>query len=113
MMIRIDNKKKFPEELKEFIESVNWTYAKTMPEWPHEYIVRDRVDEELFVRFVKHIRDYGYTGKFYRKSITYFDRDGMTYWTMGAPIEETIIINRCLKENTYEERLKTGRLPKS
>jgi hypothetical protein len=99
------------KDLKDFIQSVQWTYAKTMPEWPHEYIVRDRVDEGHFVKLVKHIREYGYEGKFYKMSITYFDYEGMTYWTMGAPIEETIIINRCRKEETYEVRLKEGRLP--
>ena len=86
-------------------------YAKTMPKWPHEYIVRDRVDENLFVNLVKHIRSNGYVGKFYSKEITYYDEDGFTYWTMGAPIEETTIINRCLKENTYESRLANGSLP--
>jgi len=30
---------------------------------------------------------------------------------MGAPVEETIIINRCKKENTYEVRLANGTLP--
>jgi len=48
---------------------------------------------------------------FYKKKITYFDEDGLVYWTMGAPIEETTIINRCTKENTYEYRLKMGTLP--
>jgi len=103
---------KFPILLQEFIRSVKWTYAKTMPEWPHEYIVRDRVNEDFFIELVKHIRCYGYEGKFYRKIIKYFDHDGMTYWTMGSPIEETIIVNRCLKENTFELRAKEGRLPK-
>lgn len=35
----------------------------------------------------------------------------LTYWTMGAPVEETIIINRCRKEETYEVRLAEGMLP--
>jgi len=35
----------------------------------------------------------------------------MVYWTMGAPIGETTIINRCRKEDTYESRRLTGRLP--
>jgi len=100
-----------PAELKDFIQSVQWTYAKTMPKWPHEYIVRERVDEDLFVRLVEHIRNYGYAGRFYSKPITYYDHDGMTYWTMGAPIEETTIINRCKKEDTFERRLAEGRLP--
>ena len=102
-----------PSALREFIDSSHWTFAKTMPEWPHEYIVRERVDEELFVQLVRHIRANGYEGKFYRKSITYFVEGGMVYWTMGAPLEETIIINRCRKEDSYEYRLLKGTLPSS
>jgi hypothetical protein len=30
---------------------------------------------------------------------------------MGAPVEETLIINRCQKESTYEVQLAAGRLP--
>jgi hypothetical protein len=103
--------KPLPPHLKQFISQVKWTYARTMPQWPHEYIVRSRVDEKFFVEIVQHIRELGYQGYFYKRPITYFDEDGMTYWTMGEPIEETIIINRCPKENTYEERLKAGTLP--
>jgi len=99
-----------PDDLSAFIASSHWTFAKTMPQWPHEYIVRGRVDEQLFVRLVCHIRANGYEGKFYRKSITYYDADGMVYWTMGEPLEETIIINRCKEEDTYERRLRKGTL---
>ena len=49
-----------PSVLQEFIDSVQWTFAKTMPEWPHEYIVRERVNEDLFVKLVQHIRWQGY-----------------------------------------------------
>jgi len=101
----------FPEDLRAFVAEQTWTYAKTMPKWPHEYIVRDRVDEDLFVQMVRHIRTHGHEGRFYSRKITYFDEDGMAYWTMGAPIDETKIINRCPKENTYEARLKAGTLP--
>lgn len=100
-----------PDDLSAFIASSHWTFAKTMPQWPHEYLVRDRVDEQLFVRLVCHIRANGYQGKFYRKNITYYDADGMVYWTMGAPLKETIIINRCRKEDSYECRLLKGTLP--
>jgi hypothetical protein len=103
----------FNEDLKEFINSISWTHAKTMPEWPHEYIVRKNVDEKLFIDVVNHIRKNGYQGTFYKIPITYFDEDGLIYWTMGSPVEETIIINRCKKENSYEERLKNGNLPPS
>ena len=100
----------FADVIRRFIDTEKWTYAKTMPDWPHEYIVRDRVDETMFVEIVKHIRTHGYEGRFYKRAITYFDEDGTTYWTMGSPVDETTIINRCVKENTYEERLKNGTL---
>lgn len=103
--------KELASKLKEFIAKCHWTYAKTMHEWPHEYIVRKKVDEALFVQLVKHIREFGYGGRFYKRPITYFDYEGMTYWTMGEPIEATTIINRCLKEHTFEAREKEGRLP--
>ena len=105
------NSGEFPSDLDEFIQSSQWIFAKTMPKWPHEYIVRERVDEKLFVQLVKHIRSRGYEGNFYKKRITYFEHAGLVYWTMGAPIDETTIINRCTKENTYEYRLINGSLP--
>ena len=107
----IIEKKPFSSQIKEFIQSVTWTYAKTMPEWPHEYIVRYQVDKELFLEMVNHIRDYGYLGIFYDKTLTYFNEAGKVYWTMGEPLEKTIVINRCREEDTYEVRRKNGTLP--
>ncbi|MBD3413290.1 MAG: hypothetical protein GF421_02530 [Candidatus Aminicenantes bacterium] len=106
--------KKFPKDLKEFIDSVDWIFAKTYAStWPHHYIVRENVDKNLFIKLVKHIREHGYEGRFYHKKITYFEEDGMVYWTMGDPVKETIIINRCPKESTYEYRSKHGTLPEN
>jgi hypothetical protein len=103
----------FSLALRAFVASTPWTFAKTYAAtWPHEYIVRKRVDENLFVQLVNHIRTHGYEGTFYRMSITYYDEDGLTYWTMGEPIERTTVINRCLNESTYEVRLRNGTLPK-
>jgi hypothetical protein len=41
----------------------------------------------------------------------YFEEAGLVYWTMGAPVEETTIINRCRREDTYEQREAAGTLP--
>ena len=101
----------FPEDLRTFVDGQAWTFAKTMPEWPHEYIVRDRVDETLFEDLVRHIRAQGREGKFYARVITYYEEAGLTYWTMGAPLHETTIVNRCRTEDTYERRLEAGTLP--
>ena len=102
----------FSRELREFVNSEAWVFAKTYAKtWPHEYLVRERVDEQLFVKLVEHIRENGYQGYFYKKEITYYDEDGLVYWTMGAPVLETTIINRCKKEQTYEYRLAHDDLP--
>ena len=94
----------FPEDLRRFVNNERWTFAKTMPDWPHEYLVRDRVDRKLFERVVKHIRANGYESHFYQKKITYYEEGGLVYWTMGAPVEETVIINRCRKEDSFDAR---------
>jgi len=104
---------KYPKSINNFVEESSWVFAKTYADtWPHEYIVRDQVDETLFVRTVEHIRVNGYVGKFYKMDITYFDEDEKVYWTMGDPIETTTIINRCAKEQSYEYRLAHDDLPK-
>ena len=102
----------FPDDLRSFVNDERWTYAKTMPEWPHEYLVRGRVDPGLFERTVTHIRTNGYEGRFYQRTITYYEEAGLVYWTMGEPLEETVIINRCRKEDTFESRSKNGTLPR-
>ncbi len=38
-----------PDKLKFFIENTTWTFAKTYAKtWPHEYIVQEKVDNDLF-----------------------------------------------------------------
>ncbi|MGI9255305.1 MAG: hypothetical protein ACR2PY_00035 [Salinispira sp.] len=104
--------KNVPEHLAKFIDEAHWIFAKTYAAtWPHEYIVRQRVNDALFVEFVRHTRDYGYVGNFYRQAIPYYDVGDMVYWTMGAAIENTTIINRCRKDQTYEYRLAHNNLP--
>ncbi len=41
----------FPRRIRNFVAPQDWIFAKTYAKtWPHEYIVRDRVDESLFVQ---------------------------------------------------------------
>ena len=103
--------KRLPGPLREFVDSEQWTFAKTMSEWPHEYLVRHRVDAQQFEKLVHHIRLHGREGRFYQRVYVYFEEDGLLYWTMGEPVEETDIINRCREQESYENRLKAGTLP--
>jgi endo-alpha-1,4-polygalactosaminidase (GH114 family) len=72
-----------------------------MPQWPHEYVVRNwRPDKEpVFERFVMHIRDHGYDAPFLdHATYRYLEIDGWKYWTMGEALNETTIINRAKVE---------------
>ena len=94
------------DNIKSFIDGITWIFAKTYAKtWPHEYIVQEKVDNELFLELAKHIYTYGHEEYFYNKKMTYFDYDGRVYWHMEN------IINRCDASETYWAREKEDRLP--
>lgn len=111
---------KFSVALKTFVNTVEWKWAKTYADtWPHWYIKVEDVSNSLFVKLLHHIRDNGAVGNFYNSRNIYYEEDGWVYWTLYSPFkkydypyEEEPIINRCPKEDTYEARLLSGRLPK-
>jgi integrase len=91
-----------PEEITSFIDGHDWRFAKTMPHIPHWHVVKERCrDPQEFERFVMHIRRHGYRAKFGSRYYTYLDWpvDGVVhqFWTMGEPLDRTIIINRAVK----------------
>lgn len=81
---------------KAFIEAHEWRFAKTMPQNPHWYVVREKVaDDEAFDAMVRFIRQEGEVRRWGGKLYQYwFSDDGFYYWTMGWPVDETLIINR-------------------
>lgn len=83
-------------KLREMIARCQWKFAKTMPFAPHEYIVRDKcpLTDEEFVYFVEMQRKYGIKERWGKYNNPYLYIDDYKYWTMGAPIEETTVINR-------------------
>lgn len=90
-----------PNELRGVIEGQIWTFAKTMPQWPHEYIVRSRmVSDLMFVRFVATIRIFGYDQMWMRFKRRYLDVGRHRYWTQGDWLTTTCIINRALNERS-------------
>ena len=94
------------KELAVFIHECTWIFAKTYAEtWPHEYIVQERVDKDLFDKLADYIDSNGSPDYFYQKQMIYLEYDGHVYWHMDN------IINRCLPEETYTRRKAEGRLP--
>jgi hypothetical protein len=74
-----------PSDIENFIKRNKWVFAKTMPEIPHYYIVRDNLsedDKKLFDEFEVFIKNNGYTNKFYSKEYTYFNIGHYKYWVI-------------------------------
>ena len=89
------------DELLAMITAHPWYFAKTMADNPHEYTLRASSpsrrgwdNHPLFDRFVNWIRHAGTREKYgsYWYQVWYFEE--YKYWTMGAPVAETILVNR-------------------
>jgi uncharacterized protein YjlB len=76
--------------------SLTWTYAKTMPQNPHEYIVRGKTaDEDTYCAMFRTIEERGEWGSWNDEKYQYFHPgDGYYYWKMTDNIAESVIINR-------------------
>ena len=77
-----------------FVAQARWQYAKSMPKFPHEYTVREWNNDTEFEQFIHYLLGSGEFRKEYFWKRIYCDLGEWYYWTMGAPIEETTIINR-------------------
>ena len=84
------------EKLRKMIARCEWTFAKTMPFAPHEYIVKERcpLSDEEFEYFVNMQREHGIRERWGKYNNPYLYIDDYKYWTMGAPLEDTTVINR-------------------
>jgi len=91
------------EKIKDLIIGWSWTFAKTMPQIPHWYVVRSPENEEAFIEFVEFIRVHGVEERFGQSTYLYLYIGEYKYWTMGNPVPETTIINRALAKRPTEE----------
>jgi hypothetical protein len=78
-----------------YIATNRWTYARTMPENPHEYVVlRKSTDPYEHLRFLAWIRGSGNLEHFKGRDYEFVEIDGWRYWAMGTDQLEQTIINR-------------------
>ncbi|HEY6110559.1 MAG TPA: class I SAM-dependent methyltransferase [Gemmatimonadales bacterium] len=77
------------------LHAAPWRFAKTMPKDPHEYTLRQQWNDGTFDEVVHTMRAHGYDelyrGRYVRGLL---NLNGRKYWTMGAPVPATILINR-------------------
>ena len=95
------------DKLRSMIARCQWTFAKTMPFAPHEYIVREKcpLTTDEFEYFVEMQRQYGVKERWGKYNNPYLYIDDYKYWTMGAPLEDTTVINRakvCVVKEAHE-----------
>jgi len=77
------------------LDGARWKFAKTLIHNPHHYTLRDTWEsQEDFDATVMFIREHGVTERFGKRDYTVYYRDEYKYWTMGNPLEQTILINR-------------------
>jgi hypothetical protein len=104
---------RFRDDVRRFIASTVWTFAKTYARtWPHEYVVRTAENRPMILALAQHIFDHGTDGRFYAQIRKYHHEDGKVYWSMANTPGAVTLINRCDESNTYEARLAAGTLPK-
>lgn len=90
-----------------------WPWRESKDESaPHSYVVRDKdVPSALFERAVRVIRGRGVPGNFYRRTIVYLRSGDTKWWTMGASLERTKIINRASTLRDYGPQVAPSTVP--
>lgn len=80
-------------------ENLRFLFAKTMPEIPHEYVVRSPENESDYVELFDIIRREGRIEDWRGHPYRYWYRgDGSKYWAMTTDIALSEVINRAKVE---------------
>jgi hypothetical protein len=81
-------------DFEHFVQNHRWVFARTMVSNPHFYTLRRNALHSLFDDAVRYIRDLGWIEYFGGKPYKMLHHLTHKYWTMGAPLDITILINR-------------------
>jgi hypothetical protein len=78
----------------DFLKNHNWRFARTMPDNPHFYTLRRHALHSVFDDAVRYMRDKGVIEYFSGKPYKMLHHGDHKFWTMGAPLSATALINR-------------------
>jgi hypothetical protein len=77
------------------VEGLKFVTAKSMPNIPHQYVVRNPQNEEQYANLFHTVKEHGTWEKFYSKQYQYlYLNDGYKYWVMADDLRDSKIINR-------------------
>jgi len=88
--------KEYIKFIENFINRLNWKFAKTMPDIPHYYVVKENLSEEdqkTFDDFNNYIKKVGYYEMFVNKNYNYIKIGDYKYWIIEN------ILNRAKNDN--------------
>lgn len=89
-----------PEQVENCLLAAEYRFAKTMPEHPHYYTLREHWTQPVpFDDVVQFIRDHGYQERYGNQTYTYMNIGPDRYWTMGYPLHVTKLINRARRKD--------------
>jgi hypothetical protein len=94
------------------IDRMSWRFAKSMPQWPHEYTVRSRDDHSmiadymtLYAAIAAHGVEETFTGtKTPSRKKYLYPGDGWRYWFKNRNPDRSKIINRNRLEDAEKLR---------
>jgi hypothetical protein len=98
-----------PTSIRSVINSLSFRFARTMPEIPHEYVVRSPDNEAAYVALFNAIMEHGVYGRWAGRRHRYlYPGDGWKYWAMTTELQESRVINRAKIEDDLERLRQEG-----
>jgi hypothetical protein len=82
------------DDFSDFVVGNTWVPARTMPSNPHEYTLRRDPSDSAFEAAVRFIRERGWMESYETRPYKVLHFRGYKYWTMGADLSDTVLINR-------------------
>jgi hypothetical protein len=93
-------------EVGRWLESRRWIFARSRPNNPHDYTLRREADDEaMFEAVVEHIREFGQPYPWWDTIYIQYVAGTHAYWTMGAAVKDTQLINRKSLERVRLDQL--------
>jgi hypothetical protein len=98
-----------PTSIRAVIDSLSFRFARTMPETPHEYVVRSPDNEAAYLALFSAIMERGVYERWAGRRKRYlYPGDGWKYWAMTTEVDQSRVINRMKIDDDLERLCREG-----